>query len=452
MPTAFEHFINAARGLRGDFFDLHRPIIAARAPGWADLLGGAAAPAGALALGWPLGVIACVAVQPDPAPHIVIRDETGETTTLPLADLVDDESAPRPYAQVSALLAARPLYQRLIGAAWLALMREEFVRFPEGARLLVRPHAGPGATISLLAATARALVALAGARLAPRELGLTCQTALERVVQPGHPHGALGALVSVCAPASSLLLLHPQPAWIWGYLHLPPGTAIWAIRVSEGPGPGAPAFTRVATAMAYRLAAEAEELPPADADARWQGYLANLGPDRFERHLRDLLPASLRGRTFRARYGPLPGLALDPAQSYPVRASAALAVDEHLRGRLTLALLRAAASKDQRDDDLMLVGELMLRSHWAQRAAGHGDAHADQIVSRVYGTGLARGLYGARAAAAESGATVVALGRAEAEGALRSIAERYAAEVNLPVTLYGGSVSGCAVAGERRIT
>jgi len=452
MPTAFEGFINVARRLRGEFFDPHRPIMAARAPGWVDLLGGAAAPAGALALGWPLGVIACVAAQADPEPRIVVRDEAGGSATLPLNDLVDDEGAPRPYARVSALLAGRPPHQRLVGAAWLALMREEFVRFPGGARLLVRPHAGPGATISLLAATAQALVALAGARLAPRELGLTCQTALQRVVQPDDPHSPLGPLVSVCAPANALLLLHPQPAWIWGHLHLPPGMTIWAARVGEGPGPGAPAFTRVATAMAYRLAADAEDLTPADADARWQGYLANIGPDRFERHLRDLLPASVRGRTFRARYGPLPGLALDSTQSYPVRASAALAVDEHLRGRLALALLRAAASKDQREDDLMLVGELMVRSHWAQRAAGHGDAHADQLVGRVYGTGLARGLYGARAAAAESGATVVVLGRAEAEGALRSIVERYAAEADLPVTLYGGSASGCSVAGSRQVT
>ncbi|MFQ3661577.1 MAG: hypothetical protein SNJ69_04190 [Chloroflexaceae bacterium] len=452
MPTAFEQFIAAARGLRGDFFDSCRPITAARAPGWTDLLGGAAAPAGALALGWPLGVSACVAAQPDPEPHIVVRDESGEASTLPLAELVDGEGLPRPYAGVSGALARRPPYQRLAGAAWLALMREEFVLFPGGARLLVRPHDGPGAMVSLLAAMVQALVGMLAVRVAPRELGLVCQTALQRLVQPAHAHSALGPLVSVCAPADALLLLHPQPAWIWGYLHLPPGTAIWAVRVGEGPGPGPPTLTRIATAMAYRLAAEAEDLAPADADARWQGYLANLDPDRFERHLRDLLPARVRGRTFRARYGPLPGLALDLTQSYPVRASAALAVDEHLRGRLALALLRAAASKDQRDDDLSLVGELMLRSHWAQRAAGHGDVHADHLVSRVYGAGLPRGLYGARAATAESGATVVVLGRAEAEAALRSIAERYAAEVNLPVRLSGGSVSGSSVAGSRQIS
>ncbi|NWF80478.1 MAG: hypothetical protein HXY37_10595 [Chloroflexi bacterium] len=451
MSIEFERFITAARAQRGGFFDASRPITAARAPGWVDLLGGVAAHAGALALGWPLGASAFVALQPDPAPAIVVQDEQGHDTSLPLTELIAADGRPRAYGEAAQRLAPRDLLQRLVGAAWLALLREEFAHLPGGARLLLRWRSGPGWPVSVVAAVAQALVSAFGVRLAPRELGLACQTALGRVVQPGSAIGALGPLVSVCAHADALLLLHPQPAWMWGNLHLPTGTTIWALRVGDGPGSGARATSGAAEAIAYRIAAEAEELDPGEADARWLGYLANIGSDRLARQLRDLLPATVSGQAYLARYGQPPGLKLDAGQHYPARAAAVLAVEEHLRARLAVALLRAAASKAQRDDDLALVGELMALSHWAQRAAGHGDAHADQLVDRVYAAGMSQGLYGARAPSAESGATLVVLGRAEAEPALQAIAAGYAAEHGLPVAISGGSAAGCSPAGTREL-
>lgn len=451
MSIAFERFIAAARAQRGGFFDPARPITAARAPGWVDLLGGCAAHGGALALGWPLGVGAFVALQPDPAPAIVVQDEHGHSGSLPLAELIATDGTPRAYAEVAQRLAPLSPLQRLVGAAWLALMREEFVRFPGGARLLLGWNSGPGWPASVVAAVAQALVAAFGVRLAPRELGLACQAALGRVARPGDPISALGPLVSVCAHADALLLLHQQPAWLWGNLHLPTGTTIWALRVGDGPGDGTSAASGAAEAVAYRMAAEAEELEPGEAAARWLGYLANIGSDRLARHLRDLLPTSVAGQAYLARYGQPPGITLDAGQRYPARAAAVLAVEEHLRARLAVALLRAAASKAQRDDDLALVGELMALSHWNQRAAGHGDAHADQLVDRVYAAGTNQGLYGARAPSAESGATLVVLGRAEAEPALQAIGERYAAEADLPVTIVGGSAAGCSPAGTREL-
>jgi galactokinase len=97
------------------------------------------------------------------------------------------------------------------------------------------------------------------------------------------------------------------------------------------------------------------------------------------------------------------------------------------------------------------VGELMARSHWGQRAAGLGELHGDQLAERVAAAGPAAGLFGTRAPAAASGATLVVLGRADAEPALRDIADAYAAERGLPVALFGGSSSGCSPAGTREI-
>lgn len=445
MPSSdYDRFSAEARALRGAFFEPQRPITLARAPGWIDLLGGAA-PGGPLALGWPLGGGSFVALQPTPEPALLVH--SGEATTpLPLAALTRPDGHPREYAEAAAALAGLPSAMRIAGAAWIALMREEFARFPSGARVLLHPTPGPGWQIGALAATAQALVSAFGMRLAPRELGLGCQVAAQRVLDT--PASVLGPLVSVCAPASSLLQIHPQPAWIWGPLHMPHGATIWALRVGDGPPPGA-SRAEVAAAIAYRMAADSEGLTPAEADARWLGYLANLGTARFERSLRDLLPASLGGTEFLARYGQLPGVAVDPQSSYPVRAAAALAIGEHLRARTAAALLRAAASKAQREDDLALVGELLDQSHWAQRAAGLSDRHADQLADAVAAAGMAAGLYGARAPATDSGATLVVLGRAEAEPVLRTIAQTYAAECGLPVTLFGGSSAGCGPAGTR---
>jgi galactokinase len=203
--------------------------------------------------------------------------------------------------------------------------------------------------------------------------------------------------------------------------------------------------------MAYRLIADAAGLTPEQADARWGGYLANIGTAAFERRYRDLLPARLTGADFLARYAAPPGVQVGSDEGYPLRAAAALAVGEHLRVRGAVALLRAAASKAQRDEDLLLVGEMMAESHWLQRAAGLGDAHADRLADMVDAAGPGGGLLGARAPAAASGATLVVLARAGAEGEIQRIADAYAQICGEPVTLFGGSAPGCSPAGSREI-
>ncbi|NNJ12439.1 hypothetical protein EKD04_019110 [Chloroflexales bacterium ZM16-3] len=451
MPSEFDRFIAQARAERGSFFDAARPITLARAPGWVDLLGGAAAHGGALALGWPLGGSTFAALQPDPEPMIRIRAGDVESC-LPLEALASG-GRPREYAEIAARVAdSAPVgaawWSAALGA-WAALMREEFVVFSGGARLLLRPTDGPGARESWAAATAQSLVSAYGVRISPRELAMGCQVAAGRV--GGRDGGALGPMISVCATAGELLLLNPQPAWQSGGLHMPHGSAIWALRVGDGPSHRGEARYHIAAAMAYRMIADAAELTPQQADARWGGYLANIGTAIFARRYRDLLPPRLSGADFLARYGSPPGVIIAPDEIYPLRAAGTLAVEGHLRSRSAVALLRAAASKAQREDDLLLVGEIMADSHWHQRAAGLGDLHADRLADMVDAAGVDRGLLGARAPASASGATLVVLARAGAEGELRAIAERYAQVCGEPVGLFGGSAPGCSPAGTREI-
>jgi galactokinase len=449
MASELERFMGAVRAERGGFFAHEAPITVARAPGWVDLVGGAAAAGGALALGWPLGSGTFVALQPSAEPALLIQAGGSAVESLALEVLNDSTGAPREYADAKARLADATWQQRLVGAVWLALAREEFARFHGGARVLLRPAAGPGASVGLVAAIAQACVSAYGLRLAPRELGLAVQAGLYQVM--GDDPGVLGPFVAICAHTGSLLLVHQQPAWIWGELHLPPGTALWAVVLGEGPDAAAARTAQVAAALAYQMAAEALGFTAAEADGRWLGYLSNLGTARYEARVRERLPTAISGAEFLARYACPPGLLVEPATLYPVRAAAALAVEEHLRARMVAALLRAAASKAQRDEDLQLAGELLARSHGGQRAVGLGDPRADGLVELIAAEGVVHGLYGARATAVASGASLVVLGRSEADAALRSLAEGYGHTQRLAVTVYGGSSAGAGVAGTRML-
>jgi galactokinase len=449
MPAELDLFIAAARAERGGLFDPRLPITVARAPAWVDLLGGADPAGGSLALGWPLADSSFVALQPVPEPSLRIQLSGGASAEIGLDLLQGADGWPHEYAAAAAGCATLPEAIRAVAAAWLALMREEFARFPGGARLLLRPAGGPQRALSIVTATAQALVSAYGVRLPPRELALACQMGLDRLV--GLSAGALGPITAVSGAEGELLLLHQQPAWLWGSVRLPYGSAIWALRVGDGPPPP-PARTSTAAAMAARMLADAAGLSEEAAAERWRGYLANVGTAHFERRYRDLLPAQLSGADYLARYGqPAHGPPIDPAEVYPLRAAAALPLEEHLRARTAVALLRAAASKSQREDDLQLVGELLAQSHWAQRAAGYGDTHADALADMVNAAGPGEGLYGARAAAAPSGANVVVLGRADGDTALRAIATVYAERSGITTAVFGGSAPGCGPAGAREI-
>jgi galactokinase len=453
-PAELERFEALARNMRGDFFDARRPITLAQAPGWLDLIGGTAAYGGSLALGWPLAPRSFAALQPDPEPLIRIRVGADEYT-LALHELVI-EGEPRSYADATERITAHApkeaVWWQIVLGAWPALMREEFVRFPGGARLLLQPGSGPGLIASLSAAVTQALVSAYAVRIAARELALACRTAIEHV--GGLNHSALGPMICVRGNAGSLLALHQQPAWDWGDTRLPHGAAIWAIQIDDGTPLNTPSVPTCAGSMAYDLLANALYDDPAAADADWRGYLANIGDATFRRGMINLLPDRLTGAAFLQRYGtPERTRMIDPYERYPLRAAAALSIDEHMRTRLALALLRAAANRAQREDDLQLVGELMVRSHWDQRTLGlgSGNPHADALVDRIYAAGPPQGLLGARATTAESGANLVVLGRPEAEPVLRNLVDTYAATCSTPLRIRSGNAAGCSPSGTYEI-
>jgi galactokinase len=431
MTRLFDAFCAAAQARRGELFDAVAPLTAAAAPGWVDLIGGATAYGGSLALGWPTGAATFVALQPDPEPLIRLFVDD-QSYSLPCAALTDTAGWPCTFTELTTYTrAAAPPLSALLGI-WVALMREEFVRFPGGVRVWMQPAAGPGAAASQAVALAQALVTAFAVKLAPRELALAVEVALTHTV---HLAGALGPMVSLCAPAAHLLLLHQQPAWHWGDLHLPHGAAIWTLTVG-GPEPqAAPPGLRAAAQQAYAAIAALEGLRQDAADRRWQGYLANIDGPAFERRYRAALT----------------GVSVEDSVAPPPQAAAALAIGDHLRARTIAALLRAAASKPQRDDDLRLIGELLLHAHAAQYAAGLTNAHADALLAQVLAHGPDQGLFGARMPAPASGATLVILGQSDADALVHNLAAAYAAQIGVLVSVTAGSAPGASPAGARMI-
>jgi galactokinase len=84
---------------------------------------------------------------------------------------------------------------------------------------------------------------------------------------------------------------------------------------------------------------------------------------------------------------------------------------------------------------------LMYQSHYAYTECGLGCESADLIVSLVCEEGVANGLYGAKISGGGAGGTVVILGKKDAEGALRSVVERFAeAQGGAPYVFEGSSM------------
>ncbi len=423
MVTEYERFVQRARSERGGFFDRERSITLTRAPGWVDLCGGVVSEVGLPALLWPTGNGVFAALQPDPEP--IIRIKTGQRIdSIPCMALVTP-GGPREYADaVAAITLHQPPRSPWWGPAlmaWVALMREEFVRFGGGARLLLQIADGPGVAASVIAAVAQALVTAYGAHLAPRELALTCAEGLARL--DGRWFDLIGPLTTVCAAANELLIAQTDTATISSRLHLPVGYAIWVARA--GTEPRQPlARLRLALADINRRVAEA--FPAARERATG---------------------AALTAITTPAEGYALADLLAGETADHGLADLAAFALAERQRARIIAALLRAAVHRAQRDDDLRLVGELLSASHWAQARLRLTDPHADALARQLETPTI----LGARQPLATTHATLVVFGRAEAEADLQQATTAYQEATGMPVTVTGGSVAGVSVAGARQI-
>jgi L-arabinokinase len=433
----FEAFIRQVK--RSGLFDPGPPVIIARAPGRLDVMGGIADYSGSLVLQWPIAEATFAAVQPtrDPAIEIVSVGESPRAYTLKLDDIA------LAYEEARSLYSGREEihWVSYIAGTFMVLSRECNVSFRQGARVFIASDVPQGKGVASSAALEVAVMtAVCGAfdiHVEPQELALLCQKAENLVA--GAPCGVMDQMTSVCGESNCLLSLLCQPAELQPVVQVPHDIRFWGIDSGERHAVSGSDYSavRAAAFMGNRMIATDK--------TGWNGYLANITVEEFEREWGHRLPDEMSGDAFLARY---PGTTdrvttVDPARIYKIRQATAHPVYEHDRVQNFRLLLTSPSTDLQR----VRLGELMYRSHESYSACGLGSPGTDLIVNFVKAAGPAKGLYGARITGGGSGGTVAVIGSADAKPALQEIVKNYADRTGYWPYLFSGSSAGARQSG-----
>ena len=451
-----------------DLFDRAAPLLVARAPGRLDLMGGIADYSGSLVLQLPLAAATLVCAQASDDGHVTVRSpgvaaiDAAPEVSIPLATLAPG-GVWLDYDEARALLAADPRRQwaAYVVGALVVLGCERGMHAEHGLRLLVDSTvpAGKGVSSSaaLEVAAMQAVCAAYAVTLSPRELALLCQLVENRIV--GAPCGVMDQMTSACGEAHRLLALRCQPAEVEGQVPLPPDLTVWGIDSGIRHAVGGTDYqaVRVGAFMGYRIVADLAGLPVERVaegrvvidDARWGGYLANVGPAEWQAAYRDRVPVALDGATFLARYDGTTDMAtrVHPARTYAVRQPTAHPIYEHDR----VQRFRAALAEPAPDVSRRRLGAMMYASHDSYGACGLGSDGTDRLVALVRASDPAAGLLGAKITGGGSGGVVAVLAQRGAEQALAAVTASYTQQTGRAATLLGGSSPGAAAFGVRRL-
>jgi len=450
-------------------FDRESEIIAARAPGRLDVMGGIADYSGSLVLEMPIREATYAALQRNASRSLRIvslsEDPQREMVFEMPFEAFDSNGRPLDYESARAMFerdAARH-WAAYVAGVFLVLMREREVVFQEGARILIDSRVPEGKGVSssaaLEVAVMQAVAAAYDIAMKPREMALLCQTVENLVV--GAPCGVMDQMTAACGEEGRLLAVLCQPAQLVGTMPIPDEFAIWGLDsgVRHSVSGADYGDVRVGAFMGYRMIAELAGLgvrQNAQAgtvhidDPHWHGYLANLSPPEFERAYAAHLPEQMSGAEFLSRFhGTTDSVSrISPERSYAVRVPTAHPIYENDRVR-RFAELMGEAPHEQR---LELMGELMYQSHASYSACGLGSDATDLLVRLVREAGPATGLYGARITAGGSGGTVAVLGRREDGDAIAKVADRYAEQTGYQPYCFSGSSPGSAAFGFLKLT
>ena len=441
------------------------PLFVARAPGRLDVMGGIADYSGALVLQWPIREATRVALRPWSERRISIvsirSDGDERRCDVPLDVVADGE---RPYDAVRAWFEADSArhWAAYVAGVFHVLTREHGVNFAGGAAILIESDVPEGKGVSssaaVEAATMEAVVGAWGLQLDPRTRAVRCQQVENLIV--GAPCGVMDQMASICGEGGSLMALLCQPAEFHGSVRLPDRLGVWGIdsgirHAVSGADYGG---VRVGAFMGYRILADLAGLRVTAGDreghvriddARWHGYLANVGSDTFHQFA-SRIPESLEGAAFLSQYQGTTDLAtrIEPGRQYAIRTPTAHPIYEH--ERVTEWARRLTTSASERVDAARL-GELMYESHASYSACGLGSDGTDRLVTLAREAGPARGIYGAKITGGGSGGTVALLADATAGDVVRDIAHRYAEETGRHAYVFEGSSPGAARVGAVRL-
>ena len=428
------------------------------APGRLDLMGGIADYSGALVLQWPIAerTRATVVRHELPRLRIASRDPAGRVRAADVpAEPVCDPAVR--FDELRRLLAADPAthWAAYVAGVLAVLVRDEGVRFTGGADIVVESDVPEGKGVSSSAALeAAALAALAQVErlpLEPRRAALLCQRAENLVV--GAPCGVMDQMAVIAGRRGHLLALLCQPAELQGHVALPRGLAVFGIDSGIRHAVSGSDYTavRVGAFMGYRVIADLEGLPVRAGDrpghvrvedARWRGYLVNVGSGAFQTYDAHL-PNTLNGSVFLKRYGGTtdPVTTIDGGRCYAIWTPTAHPIYEHERVGEFARLLRDVDPADEAPPRAVCerLGALMYASHASYSRCGLGSEGTDLLVQLARAAGPDAGIYGAKITGGGSGGTVALLASPAAAPRVRAIARDYAAQTGREPVVFAGS-------------
>ena len=395
-------------------------MIAGRAPGRLDVLGGVADYSGSLVLQMPIA--ATTTVRLATLPEAWIRVTSGDRAAV---------ATPATACGVVAATGEPAVVRRWLDehgvAAWaryplgcLMLFCDRFGWRPrEGLAIEIDSDVpvsmGVSSSAALEVATLRALERLSGHAFTGTALARLAQRAENELV--GAPCGLMDQLAAAYGTAGALLPILCRPDVLSAPLPLPPGivAAGWPSGVAHAVSGSPYGTARTAAFMAKAILAS--QL------GRRLAHLAELAPGEVEVVDRKALSATMAGHEFTARHGGVddPLSRIDPDHDYPVRAAAEFAVGENARAAAAVELLRRPAGTSPTEVAAM-IGALMGASHRGYSTIGLGAAETDAMVEAVRRRGPAQGFYGARVSGGGCGGTVVVLLAAAALPDLQALA------------------------------
>jgi L-arabinokinase len=428
-------------------FDTDTAVTVARAPGRLDVMGGIADYSGSLVLQRPIAEATFAAVQVLEGRVIDVVSLGRQPFSIGL-DVLQPDGEPIAYSD------ARTFFRRSAENHWaayvigifLVLMRERRAVFRRGGRIVISSAVPEGKGVSssaaLEAAVMQAVCAAFGLDVLPREMALLCQKAENLVA--GAPCGVMDQMTCICGKSDALLALLCQPAELQEPVPLPDGLGFWGIDSGERHAVGGSDYGSVRTGafMGYRMILETQP--------ECAGYLANVTPAQFEKEFLHVLPDAMSGEEFLARYSGITDTVttVDPARIYKIRRPAAHPVYENHRVKMFRQLLLSPSSEEQR----VLLGQLMYRSHESYRACGLDSRGTDLIVNLVRAEGPSHGMYGARITGGGSGGTVAVLGHTDAYPAILRIIEAFERAIGYRPYVFAGSSDGAARFGCKIVT
>jgi len=421
------------------FFSPDRQLYIARAPARLDVLGGIADYSGARVFELPLACSTSALVQPQSARHCDIvtrRNDSWDRFSIDLPLAEPDELAAWFRGHEAERWAGYA-----VGVVQALLARSTTAR---GLRILVDTTVpegrGVASSAALEVAVAMAVAASCDVEISAPELAALCQRVENHVV--GAPCGIMDQMTSACGKKDKLLQLRCQPGTIEGHADVPTGYRFYGIDSGISHAVSGADYGTVRTAAFMGLRIITTETP-------WRGeYLANLAPPEFARFAKSL-PEEMTGAEFLERYDDIADTAtrVIPERRYPVRPATRHPVGEQDRVDRFATVLAALPDDPALANEL---GELMYASHESYSACGLGSEGTDRLVELVRTAGPERGLFGAKITGGGSGGTVAVLGMIDAEGVIRDLAARYAADTGRIASVFTGSAPGAAETGVLR--